>query len=37
MSYEKDVGIDNKLNNHLKIKGIVNNTFRPQKLSRKQE
>jgi len=23
--------IDNKLNNYLKITGIINNTFRPQK------
>jgi len=31
MSYEKEVDIDNKLNNYLKITGIVNNVFRPQK------
>jgi hypothetical protein len=31
MSYEKEVDIDNKLNNYLKITGIINNLFRPQK------
>jgi hypothetical protein len=27
--YEKGVGIDNKLNNYLKITDIINNMFRP--------
>jgi len=31
ISYEKKVDIDNKLNNYLKIIGIINNVFRPQK------
>jgi len=26
----KEVDIDNKLNNYLKVTGIINNTFRPQ-------
>jgi hypothetical protein len=30
ISYE-EVGIDNKLNNFLKITGVLNNVFRPQK------
>ena len=30
--YEKEVDIDNKLNNYLKIAGIINNVFRPQKI-----
>jgi len=29
--------IDNKLHNYLKITGILNNVFSPQKLLRKQE
>jgi hypothetical protein len=29
--YAKEVDIDIKLNNHLKITGIINNMFRPQK------
>jgi hypothetical protein len=37
ISYEKELGIDNKLHNYLKITGILNNVFRPQeKLLRKQ-
>ena len=31
IGYEKEVHIDNKLNNHFKITGIINNKFRPQK------
>jgi len=31
ISYEGELGIDNKLNNFLKITGILNNVFRPQK------
>jgi len=30
-SYEKELDIDNKLHNYLKIRGILNNVFRPQK------
>jgi len=30
ISYEKELGIDNKLHNYLKITGILNNVFRPQ-------
>jgi hypothetical protein len=37
ISYEKELDIDNKLHNYLKITGILNNFFRPQKLLRKQE
>jgi hypothetical protein len=29
--YEKDLDTDNKLQNYLKITGIINNVFRPQK------
>ena len=29
--YEKEFDIDNKLHNYLKITGILNNVFRPQK------
>ena len=36
--YEKELDIDNKLRNYLKMTGILNNVFRPQKnLLRKQE
>jgi predicted butyrate kinase (DUF1464 family) len=35
ISYEKELDIDNKLHNYLKITGILNNVFRPQKLLRK--
>ena len=31
LSYEKELDIDNKLHNYLKIRGILNNVFRPQK------
>jgi hypothetical protein len=37
ISYEKELDIDNKLHNYLKITGISNIVFRPQKLLRKQE
>jgi len=37
MFYEKELDIDNKLHNYLKITGIINNVFKPQKLLRKQE
>jgi hypothetical protein len=36
ISYEKDVDVDNKLNNYFKIKGIINNTFRPQTFQEKK-
>ena len=29
--YEKELDIDNKLHNYLKITGTLNNVFRPQK------
>jgi hypothetical protein len=29
ISYEKEVDIDNKLNNYLNTTGIINNAFRP--------
>jgi hypothetical protein len=31
ISYERELDIDNILNNHLKITGILSNVFRPQK------
>ena len=31
ISYGKELDIDNKFRNYLKIKGILNNVFRPQK------
>jgi hypothetical protein len=31
ISYEKDLDVDNKLHNYLKITGNLNNVFRPQK------
>jgi hypothetical protein len=37
ISYEKELDIDNKLRIYLKITGILNNVFRPQKPLRKQE
>ena len=39
ISYEKELDIDNKLHtsNYLKITGILNNVFIPQKLLRKQD
>jgi len=33
ISYEKELDIDNKLHNFLKITGILNNVFKPQKNS----
>jgi len=35
ISYEKELDVDNKLQNYWKITGIINNVFRPQK--KKQE
>ena len=35
ISYEKELGIDNKLHNYFKITGIINNVFRPQKTLKK--
>jgi len=35
--HEKELDIDNKLHNYLKITDILNNVFRPQKPLRKQE
>jgi hypothetical protein len=37
ISYDKELDIDNKLHNYLKMTGILNNVLRPQKLVRKQE
>jgi len=37
ISYEGELDIYNKLNNFLKITGILNNVFRPQKTLRKEE
>jgi hypothetical protein len=37
ISYERELDIYSKLNNYLKITGILNNVFRPQKNLRKQE
>jgi hypothetical protein len=37
ISYERELDIDSKLNNYLKITGILNNVIRPQKPLRKQE
>jgi len=31
ISYEGELNSDNKINNFLKITGILNNVFRPQK------
>jgi hypothetical protein len=31
ISYEKEVDIDNKWNNYMKITGIISNKYRPQK------
>ena len=36
VSYEKEVGIDNKLNNYLKIAGVKTNALRPQKTLKKR-
>ena len=35
ISYEKELDIDNKLHTYLKITGILNNVFRPQKTLKK--
>ena len=35
ISYEKELDNDNKLHNYLKITGILNNVFRPQKALKK--
>jgi hypothetical protein len=35
ISCETELDIDNKLNNYLKITGILNNVFRPQKILKK--
>jgi hypothetical protein len=35
ISYERELDIDNKLNNYLKITGILNNVFIPQKTLKK--
>ena len=35
ISYENELDIDNKLHNNLKITGIINNVFRPQKTLKK--
>ena len=37
ITYEKELDIDNKLHNYLKIIGTLNNVFKPQKLLRKQD
>jgi len=31
ISYENELDIDDKLHNYLKIRGVLNNVFRPQK------
>ena len=36
ISYEKELDNDNKLHNYLKITGILNNVFRPQKKTLKK-
>jgi hypothetical protein len=33
--YEKELDIDNKLQNYLKITGVINNVFRPKKTLKK--
>ena len=35
ISYEKELDIDNKLHNYLKITGILNNVFRSHKTLKK--
>jgi hypothetical protein len=35
--YEKELDIDNKLHNYLKITGIINIVFRPQKTLKKKD
>jgi hypothetical protein len=37
ISYEKEVDTDNRLNYHLPIAGLINNTFRPENTLKKQE
>ena len=37
ISYEKELDIDNKLHNYLKITGILNNVFKPQKNSKENK
>ena len=37
ISYEKELDIDNKLHNYLKIIGILNNVFRPPKNSQENK
>ena len=37
ISYEKELDVDNKLYNYLKITGILNNVLGHKKLLRKQE
>jgi hypothetical protein len=37
ISYDKELDIDNKLHNYLKITRILNNVFKPQNLLRKRE
>jgi hypothetical protein len=37
ISYRKELDIDNKLHNCLKITGILNNVLRPEILLRRQE
>jgi hypothetical protein len=34
ISYDKELDIDNKIHNYLKITGILNNVFRPKNLLR---
>jgi len=36
ISYEKELDIDNKLHNNLKITGVLNNVFRPKKKTLKK-
>jgi hypothetical protein len=35
ISYENEMDVDNKLNNYLKITGIINNMFRPKNTLKK--
>jgi hypothetical protein len=35
ISYERELDIDNKVNSYLKIRGILNNVFRPPKTLKK--
>jgi len=37
MSYEKEMDIDNKINNYLKITGIINNMFIQKKKKKKKK